>query len=101
MAASSLLALVNRLDESNKFNQLDEMQNHMSKLITEQKGKVMDDYVVEKEANKEDSEKKTSSANTDNLIDYSSSSEDKKKTPLKGLNEQKLYNMSSSDSDNK
>ncbi len=34
------------------------MQNQMSKLITEQKGKVMDDYVVEKEANKEDSEKK-------------------------------------------
>jgi hypothetical protein len=30
----------------------------MSKLITEKKGKVMDDYVVEKEANKEDSEKK-------------------------------------------
>jgi hypothetical protein len=54
------LALVNGLDESNKFNQLDKMQNHMSKLITEQKGKVMvmDDYVVEKEANKEDSEKK-------------------------------------------
>ncbi len=34
------------------------MQNHMSKLISEQKGKVMDDYVVGKEANKEDSEKK-------------------------------------------
>ncbi len=30
----------------------------MSKLITKQKEKVMDDYVVEKEANKEDSEKK-------------------------------------------
>ncbi len=58
MAASSLLALVNRLDESNKFNQLDKTQNHMSKLITEQKGKIMDDYVVEKEANKKDSEKK-------------------------------------------
>ncbi len=58
MAASSLLALVNGLDKSNKFNQLEEMQNHTSKLITEQKGKVMDDYVVEKEANKEDSEKK-------------------------------------------
>ena len=27
-AASSLLSLVNVLDESNKFNQLDEMQNH-------------------------------------------------------------------------
>ncbi len=71
----------------------------MSKLITEQKGKVMDDYVVEKEANKEDSEKKTSPANTDDLIDSSSSSEDKKKTPLKGLKKQKLYDMSSSDSD--
>ena len=34
-AASSLLALVNGLDyKSNKFNQLDEMQNHMSNLIT-------------------------------------------------------------------
>jgi hypothetical protein len=52
------LALVNGLDERNKFNQLVEMQNHTSKLITKQKGKVMDDYVVEKEANKEDSEKK-------------------------------------------
>ncbi len=56
----------------------------MSKLITEPKGKVMDDYVVEKEANKENSEKtKTSSANTDNLIDSSSSSEDKKRHCLK------------------
>ncbi len=50
MAASSLLLFVNVLDESNKFNQLDEMQNHMSKLITEQQGDVQ-------EANKEDSEK--------------------------------------------
>ena len=34
-AASGLLALVNGLDnKSNKFNQLDEMQNHMSNLIT-------------------------------------------------------------------
>jgi hypothetical protein len=30
-AASSLLALVNVLDESNKFNQLDEMRNHVKK----------------------------------------------------------------------
>jgi hypothetical protein len=37
-AASSLLALVNVLDESNKFNRLDEMQNHMSQKITEQRG---------------------------------------------------------------
>ncbi len=36
-AASSLLALVNGLDESNKFNQLNKMQNHKSKLITKQK----------------------------------------------------------------
>ncbi len=40
MAASSLLSLVNVLDKSNKFNQLDEMQNHMSKLITKQQGNV-------------------------------------------------------------
>jgi hypothetical protein len=50
MAASSLLLLVNVLDESNRFNQLDEMQNHMSKLLTEQQGDVQ-------AANKEDSEK--------------------------------------------
>ncbi len=43
--------------------------------------------------------KKTSSANTDDLIDSLSSSEDKKKTPLKGVKKQKLYDMSSSDSD--
>jgi hypothetical protein len=50
MAASSLLALVNMLDESNKFNQLDEMQNHMSKKITEQRGDLQ-------AANKEESVK--------------------------------------------
>ncbi len=49
-AASSLLVLVNVLDESNKFNQLDEMQNHMSKKITEQKGDLQ-------AANKEESVK--------------------------------------------
>ena len=39
-AASSLLALVNGLEyKSNKFNQLDEMQNHMSNLITAQNEK--------------------------------------------------------------
>jgi hypothetical protein len=38
-AASSLLALVNGLDRSNNFNQLDEMQNHMSTLITAQNEK--------------------------------------------------------------
>jgi hypothetical protein len=31
MAASSLLALVNMLDRSNKFSQLDEMQSQLSK----------------------------------------------------------------------
>ncbi len=51
MAASSLLALVNVLDESNKFNRLDEMQNHMSKKITEQRGDLQ-------AANKEESVKK-------------------------------------------
>ncbi len=50
MAASSLLALVNVLDKSNKFNQLDEMQNHMSKKITEQRGDLQ-------AANKEESVK--------------------------------------------
>jgi hypothetical protein len=99
MAASSLLALVNGLDESNKFNQLDEMQNHMSKLITEQDGKV-------EATNKEDSEKinrgkKRSSASTDDIIDSSSSSEDENKTPHKGLKKQKIYKKSSSNSDNK
>ncbi len=37
-AASSLLVLVNMLDKNNKFNRLDEMQNHTSKKITEQRG---------------------------------------------------------------
>ncbi len=50
MAASSLLALVNVLDKSNKFNRLDEMQNHMSKKITEQRGDLQ-------AANKEESVK--------------------------------------------
>ncbi len=99
MAASSLLAPVNELDESNKVNQLDEMQNHMSKLITEQDGKV-------EATNKEDSEKinrgkKRSSASTDNIIDSSSSSEDENKTPPKGLKKRKIYEKSSSNSDDK
>ncbi len=52
-AASSLLALVNGLDyKSNKFNQLDEMQNHVSNLITAQNEKTMG-----KNINKEDSDK--------------------------------------------
>ncbi len=71
----------------------------MSKLITEQDGKV-------EATNKEDSEKinrgkKRSSASTDDIIDSSSSSEDKNKTPLKGLKKQKIYEKSSSNSDGK
>jgi hypothetical protein len=49
-AASSLLALINVLDENNKFNRLDEMQNHMSKKITKQRGDLQ-------AANKEESVK--------------------------------------------
>ena len=52
-AASSLLALVNGLDnKSNKFNQLDEMQNHMSILIT-----ATNEKKTGKNNNKQDSEK--------------------------------------------
>jgi hypothetical protein len=87
------------LDESNRFNQLDKMQNHMSKLITEQQGDVQ-------AANKEDSEKinkdkKQSSASRDDLIASSSSSDDKKMTPPKGLKKQKIYSESSCDSEDK
>ena len=99
-AASCLLALVNGMDKSNKFNKLDEMQNHMSNLITKQNGEKTDDYVVRGKNNKKDSEKKkTNSANIDDLFLSSSSSEDEKKTPLKGLKKQKLRDMSSSNSD--
>jgi hypothetical protein len=52
-AASCLLALVNGMDKSNKFNKLDEMQNHMSNLITKQTSSV-----VRGENNNKDSEKK-------------------------------------------
>jgi hypothetical protein len=89
-AASSLLALVNMLDESNKFNQLDEMQNHMSKKITEQQGDLQ-------AANKEESvkinrDKKQSSAGSNDTTSSSSSSEDKKMTTPRGLRKQKKYN---------
>jgi len=57
-AASCLLALVNGMDKSNKFNELDKMQNHMSNLITKQNGEKTDDYVVRGKNNKKDSEKK-------------------------------------------
>ena len=70
-AASSLLALVNGLDnKSNKFNQLDKMQNHMSILITATNEKKMG-----KNNNKQDSEKNR----TDSGEDSSSSSEYKKR----------------------
>jgi hypothetical protein len=46
------------MDKSNKFNELDEMQNHMSNLITKQNGEKTDDYVVRGKNNKKDSEKK-------------------------------------------
>ena len=89
-AASSLLALVNGLDnKSNKFNQLDEMQNHMSILITAQNEKK-----TGKNNNKQDSEKNK----TDSGEDSSSSSEYKKKTPQKGLRK-RTFDSSSSDSD--
>ena len=51
-AASCLLALVNGMDKSNKFNQLDKMQNHMSNLITKQNGEKTGDYVVRGKNNK-------------------------------------------------
>ena len=57
-AASSLLALVNGMDKSNKFNQLDDMQNHMSDLIAKQNGEKTNDYVESGKNNKKDSEKK-------------------------------------------
>jgi hypothetical protein len=89
-AASSLLALVNGLDnKSNKFNQLDEMQNHMSNLITAQNEKK-----TGKNNYKQDSEKNK----TDSGEDSSSSSEYKKQTPQKGLRKQ-TFDSSSSDSD--
>ena len=70
-AASSPLALVNGLDnKSNKFNQLDEMQNHMSILIT-----ATNEKKTGKNNNKQDSEKNK----TDSGEDSSSSSEYKKR----------------------
>jgi hypothetical protein len=96
MAASSLLALVIVIDESNKFNRLDEMQNHMSKKITEQRGDLQ-------AANKEESVKinrdKKNSADSNDTISSSSSSEDKTMTTPRGLRKQKKYNDSSSNSE--
>jgi len=76
-AASSLLALVHRLDKGNNFNQVDEMQNHMSSLITAQIEKKMDDYVARiKINNKKDSEQNKTSSGAD-----STSSSEYKKRP--------------------
>ena len=100
MAALSLLALVNGLDESNKFNQLDKCKITCQNLLLSKTERLWMIMLWRKKPTKKTLRKKTSSANTDDLIDSSSSSEDKKKTPLKGLKKQKLYDMSSSDSDN-
>ena len=82
-AASSLLALVNGLDyKSNKFNQLDEMQNHMSNLIT-----VQNEKTTGKNNNKQDSDKNESDSDEGS----SSSSEYRKKTPQKGKKETNIW----------
>ena len=94
-AASSLLALVNGMDKSNKFNKLNDMQKHMSYLIAKQNGEKTNDFF-------ESGTPRKKKRNSDE--DYepsSSSSEDKRKTPLKGLKKQKLCDMPSSDSDDK
>jgi hypothetical protein len=44
--------------KSNKFNQLDEMQNHMSNLITKKNGEDTDDYVESEKNSKNDSKKR-------------------------------------------
>jgi len=76
------LALANRLDEGNNFKQLDQMQNHMSYLITAQIDKKTGDSVARKKINnKKDSKQNKSSSSSDS----SSSSEYKKKTPQKKI----------------
>jgi hypothetical protein len=96
-AASSLLALVNELDESNKFDQLDEMPNHMSKIITEQQSDLQE--AGKEKTVKINRDEKQSSASTNNSIAFSSSSEDKTMTPPRGLRKEKKYNESSSNSE--
>ena len=89
-AASSLLALVNGLDESINFNQLDEMQIHMSKLITEQEGKV-------EASNKKDSEiinQLEAKSGQDESPSSSSSEDDTFATPT-GLKKQKNCKINS------
>jgi len=71
------MALANRLDEGNNFKHLDQMQNHMSNLVTVQISKKMDDPVARKKINnKKDSEQNKSSSSSD-----SSSSSEYKKRP--------------------
>ena len=85
-AASSMLALVNGMDKSNKFNKLNEMHNHKSNLIAKQNGEKTNDDVDSGKNNKKDC--KISKRNSNNSDDYepsASSSEDEKKTTLKGL----------------
>jgi hypothetical protein len=87
-AASSLLALVNGLDnKSKKFNQLDELQNHMSNLITAQN---------EKKTGTNHNKQDSNNVNKDSSEDSSSSSEYKPNTPKKGS---RTFDTSSSDSD--
>jgi hypothetical protein len=90
-AVSSLLALVNGLDKnkSNKFNELDVMQNHMSNLITAQN---------EKKTGTNNKKQDSKTKKTDSGEDSSSSSEYKKKTPEKG-SRKRTFDSSSSDSD--
>jgi len=77
IAASSLMALANRLDERYNFKHLDQMQIHMSNLITAQISKKTDDPVArEKINNKKDSEQNKSSSDSD-----SSCSSEYKKRP--------------------
>ncbi len=82
MAASSLLALVNMLDKSNKFNQLDEIQNHMSKKITEQRG---DLQAANKEKCVKIKRNKNCSVDSNNTTSSSSSLEDETLTTPRGL----------------
>ncbi len=89
-AASSLLALVNGLVKSNNFNQLDEMQIHMSKLITEQEGKV-------EASNKKDSEiinQLEAKSGQDESPSSRSSEDDTFATPT-GLKKQKICKIDS------
>ena len=91
-AASSLMALANRLDESYNFKDLDIMQNHMSNHVTAQISMKTDEPVARKNINsKKGSEQNKSSSDSDS----SSSSEYKKKTPQKKRKFHEVLNLSS------